>query len=474
MQRASPYVTLLTCAVALLWAALAQGHETGAFVRAEGTHFRHGAQRLYFAGANCYYLPWFAGDTNAATGGQTWRDMADEVMERCELMGLRVLRVWAFNETLTSTDFSAPHGDWRFRTGYGAYREEALRGLDYVMARADELDLFVVLTLVNNWDDYGGMAWYVANSPASPSGHDSFYTDAACRQEFKRHAATLAGRTNTLTGRVYRDDPALFAWQLANEPRCQSDTTGLTVRNWVYEMAAYIQAIDTNHMVSTGEEGWTASQPWEGTRWHLNSACPDVDYAVLHCWPDWWWPSATESARYSNAMAWVSSHVADAQALGKPVVLSEFGRLRPPAGPPLDSAYGRNAYFQGWFGIVSGSAATNGPAAGLAVWMIEADNSGHDDGVGSVFSWDTSTILLLADQAETMNTLIAPSLLEAAPGGGGLSLRWTPVVGNPGYEVQGAADVGAWTSLVTVATNRWTDSSAGPHARRFYRIRPVY
>lgn len=33
-------------------------------------------------------------------------------------------------------------------------------------------------------------------------------------------------RVNSLTNITYKDDPTIFAWELMNEPRCESDPTG--------------------------------------------------------------------------------------------------------------------------------------------------------------------------------------------------------------------------------------------------------
>ena len=436
-------------------------HAPGAFVRRSGTHFLLDRQRVYYLGANCYYLAYFAQDTNVAVGAQTWRDMADEVLTRSRSLGVRVIRIWAFNED-DRGEFAAPHGDWRLQTAPGAYREAALRGLDYVLDKANQLDLFVVPVLVNNWDDYGGMRWYVTNSPTATGTHDAFYTDGYCRQWFRNHVSTLVSRTNSINGRVYGRDPTIFGWQLANEPRC---APGAALTNWVYQTAAFIKSIDTNHMVSTGEEGWYPE-------WLGNAACSNVDYTVIHCWPDWWW-SGGGGTLYSNAMDWVADHVQDSALVGKPIVLSEYGRRRPLSGPPLDGLYGRNQFYQGWFDLIYNSAAADGPAAGMHFWMMEADNAGHNDDVGSVFSWDTSTMRLLSGEAAAFNTLIAPEIDAFTALPGGMRLRWSGVVGGPAYRVETSDDLSQWDGLDVGRTNEWTDTTAST-LRRFYRVVPVY
>lgn len=448
--------------IVLLLTPLFSGAQTE-FVRRSGTHFMLGNQRHYFMGANCYYLSHFAQDTSESggVGTLTWREMADQVLDRCGAMDLNVVRIWAFGED---------NGGWTMQISPGVYNEQAMVGLDYVLQKASEIEVRIVLTLVNNWDAYGGMNWYVTNSPTATS-HDDFYTDSTCRQWYKDHVSTLVGRTNTFNGIVYKDDPTIFAWQLANEPRCKSDTNGVTMANWIYEMAGYIKSIDTNHMISTGEEGWRESEPWEGTRWLVNNACPDIDYAVIHCWPDSWtylW-GESEPGLYSNAMRWVTEHIdASENSLGKPIVLSEYGKSK-----PIEGDFGRNDYHRGWYDIIYASASSDGAAAGLQFWMFEADDSWHEDD-GSVFYSDTSTIEMIIGQAWEMSHLIAPEITSASLGPGGLRLSWTEVVGSPSYRISASSNLLSWEPLATVDTNEWFDAGVSSQDTRYYRVVPEY
>ena len=102
--------------------------------------------------------------------------------------------------------------------------------------------------------------------------HDDFYDDAVVREWYQNYVKTLVTRVNTITGVAYASDPTIFAWQLANEPRCggtggaprsskcvtkAADGTPRTLlTEWARDMSAFIKGLDPNHMVSVGDEGF--------------------------------------------------------------------------------------------------------------------------------------------------------------------------------------------------------------------------
>ena len=61
---------------------------------------------------------------------------------------------------------------------------------------------------------------------------------------------------NCFNGKIYKDDPTIFAWELANEPRAEGDQSGNILNEWITEMSAYIKSIDDNHLVTTGVIGF--------------------------------------------------------------------------------------------------------------------------------------------------------------------------------------------------------------------------
>lgn len=63
---------------------------------------------------------------------------------------------------------------------------------------------------------------------------DSFFTDPTARDMFKSHMEAVVNRKNTINGKVYKDDPAVFGWDLMNEPRCDCFPESIPVP-WAYE-----------------------------------------------------------------------------------------------------------------------------------------------------------------------------------------------------------------------------------------------
>src|SRR5205814_5015299 len=130
-----------------------------------------------------------------------------------------------------------------------AYNDGAtgLQKLDYVIYKAGQLNLRLVIAFTNNWRDFGGMDQYVRWHGGG--FHDDFYSNATIKQWYKNYISHLLNRVNPLTGVAYKNDPAIMAWELGNEPRCQgSGTYGYSsncnttmITSWVSEMSAYIK-----------------------------------------------------------------------------------------------------------------------------------------------------------------------------------------------------------------------------------------
>ncbi|KAL8396369.1 hypothetical protein RB596_009852 [Gaeumannomyces avenae] len=159
--------------------------------------------------------------------------------------------------------------------------------------------------------------------------HGDFYTSPIIREHFKRYIRAFITR--------YKDSPAIFAWELANEPRCGADATrnlprspsGCTpevMTEWIDHMSAYIKTLDPSHLVTWGGEGGFFHNSTDnrcdgstGGDFDAEIALPSVDFGVYHSYPDWWGKSV------EWVETWIRDHAAAGRAARKPVVHEEYG-----------------------------------------------------------------------------------------------------------------------------------------------------
>lgn len=203
------------------------------FAKADGLKFNIDGETKYFAGTNSYWLPF---QTNNAD--------VDSVFKNLQQSGLKILRVWGFNDVnavpASGTVYFQLHdkatGTTTINTG-----ADGLKRLDYVVSAAEKYGIKLIIPFVNSWDDYGGMNAYVTAYGGSKTG---WYTDAKIQGVYQAYIKAVVSR--------YKTSSAIFAWELANEPRCSGCETDI-ISNWVAKTSAYIKSLDSNHMVTTGE-----------------------------------------------------------------------------------------------------------------------------------------------------------------------------------------------------------------------------
>jgi mannan endo-1,4-beta-mannosidase len=383
----------LTVAVILGLTAPAAAANVG-FASAQGGQFRLNGQPYRFVSTNAYFL------LDSVNYGSTAH--TEQMLAVANALGFPVLRTWAF------MDGTGLLGG--FQTAPGVYDETVAKELDWILYRADQAGVRLILTLVNHWPDYGGMPQYVQwCSPGSPV--DAFYTNATCRQIYKSWVSFLVNRVNTFNGRAYRDDPTIFAWELANEPRA---TDPGALRAWIGEMAAYVKSIDPNHLVGTGEEGFDTTtagysslatynnQGWlfdggGGAAFTENTADANIDFGSVHLYPEAWNFAA---AAGSN---WIVDHIRIARQLGKPLLVGEFGFSSDPY--PV---------FLSWLEAFE---AEHG--AGALVWQLICQACVNHAGFDTVYPPITPISTLLAGAATTAASSSGGTGGGGSGGGGG-------------------------------------------------------
>jgi mannan endo-1,4-beta-mannosidase len=223
--------------------------------------------------------------------GMTGPELVRNVMTTIKDAGLNTVRLWAHSV----------NPEYELMRGPGEFNENIFRGLDLVMEEARRAGLKVNLAFGSQWTPVGGVKSYLKQAGLDEGDIESFYTDPAVKDLYKSFIEAVLSRTNTVNGRIYSEDPTIFMLDIINENRCQGCTPGV-VTEWYHEMADYIKTLDTNHLVTTGQDGFygpssvdlsanpgSAGSAWasrEGQDFIADHDSPAIDVAVIHSWPD--------------------------------------------------------------------------------------------------------------------------------------------------------------------------------------------
>jgi hypothetical protein len=330
-------VVLCTCLCATAQAAIPDG----AFVRAAGGALTVEGKPFRFVGANLEVMH-----------GEPARARHAETIEAAHRDGLTVGRVWALGEGPAD---ASPHDRAHvlFRAGPDGFIESAYQQLDRVLAAARQRDLRVIITLANHWSDYGGIPQYVAWG-AQPGA--SFYADPRLRDWFRAHLARLVGRTSSVTGVRYADDPTIFSWELVNE----SQAIDPARRPWVVEMAREIRRADANHLIGSAVQTYGVRR--DRAEWLSLCRLPEIDYCDAHLYPQG--PDATDTLDdlydLIDDRAQLARHVAR-----KPLIFGELG---------FDTRREQDGWLARpraqWFALALARARRDG-AAGVLTWIYQ-------------------------------------------------------------------------------------------------------
>ncbi|KAK9167897.1 hypothetical protein Syun_000037 [Stephania yunnanensis] len=336
-------------------------------VQRQGRQFVVNNQPFYVNGFNTYWLMVFAAD-------QSTRAKVTEVFKQASSVGMTVCRTWAFND-----------GTWRaLQKSPSVYDEDVFKALDFVVSEAKKYKIRLILSLVNNWDAYGGKAQYVKwgkDAGLNLTSDDEFFSHPTLRNYYKAHVKTILNRVNTLTNLTYKDDPTIFAWELMNEPRCLLDPSGDLLQDWLSEMAAHVKSIDPKHLLEIGLEGFYGpSTPNRvqynpntfalqvGTDFIRNHQTLGIDFASVHIYADSWMSQTISDAHLQFVQSWMQSHIDDAdKVLGMPVMFGEFGVSVKDDG--YNSSF-RDTFVSMVYNTLLNSTKLGGSGSGSLLWQL--------------------------------------------------------------------------------------------------------
>jgi mannan endo-1,4-beta-mannosidase len=173
-----------------------------------------------------------------------------------------------------------------------------------------------------------------------------------------------------------------------------------TLASWIDEMAGYIKQLDSNHLVSTGSEGfafgpgerydevgyWMNTQGSDFVRIHESS---HIDVASMHLYPDHWQISSDAAVQFIRDRARDA-----AETLNKPVYNGEFGkRVDRNATNVEEQLAVRNRTYQIWYETMAETGMD-----GAQFWQLVPNSCAPE---GDVFT------VLAPDDEATLETITA-------------------------------------------------------------------
>lgn len=234
---------------------------------------------------------WYAANLGCKCEGGD-RERLKRELDTLRGLGVNMVRVLAASN---GPDDSSYRSRPSFEPEPRKYNRDMLEGLDFVLLELSKRDMVATLILNNFRPWSGGMAQYVswatsialpysAKKPNWPMFMDyatQFYTLPDAISLADEYTKQVVQRRNSYTGVMYSEDPAIFSWELANEPEGSSKPKAY--RKWLGALALQVKEWDPNHLVSIATAGFHG-----GGDLAADMRMTSLDFATLHVWPERW------------------------------------------------------------------------------------------------------------------------------------------------------------------------------------------
>jgi len=392
----------------------------------------------YYVGANYWYGGLLALQKNPKRGTDRIRKELDFLKSR-GVTNLRVLVGAEGKGQINGVQRVAP----ALQPDRGQFNVQLLESLDYLLYEMGKRNMYAVLYLSNNWEWSGGFLQYLnwskqldATKMKSKMSWDDirditakFYTCQPCLDDYDKQLTFILNHKNKYTRRSYTNEPAIMAWELANEPRPMRPYATADYKNWIQSTAKRIRSIDKNHLITLGSEGVMGTESME--LFKEIHAVKEVDYLTLHIWPkNWSWfrdTSITDSLPrvIARSIEYINQHESIAKELQKPLVIEEFGLPRDNHSfDPATTTSSRDQYFASVFAKWLRSKNTSGGIGGVCFWAFggtsrpiknqlfwkpgddfSGDPPQEEQGLNTVFDSDNSTWKVIRSFTQPSNTI---------------------------------------------------------------------
>lgn len=409
------------------------------FVKVSDGKFSIDGKPYYYIGTNFWY-----GMNLGSKGDGGDRERLLRELDVLETNGIKNLRVIAASEGPNDEPYRIVPA---LLEAPGVYNKDLLEGLDFLLSEMAKRDLKAVVCLGDMWPWSGGFGQYlvwngVVDSIPYPPPHPGgtwngyqqfttqFFEHEPSLNQYYDHVKEMVGRTNSITKKPYTEDPTIMAWELCNEPRGLSK--GKAYRAWIQKSSDLIRSIDTKHLITVGSEGETAFPNYVKNDFKKDHSFENIDYMTIHIWiENWNWynpekPDETYEKALAKAKKYLKNHTKQANELGKPVVLEEFGIARDNRSyDPITLTKMRDKYYKEMFKEVYELAKSGDNMCGANFWAFGGEgrpkvpygliwNSEHDfigdpphehQGWYSVYDKDKSTLKVIKKASKSMSKI---------------------------------------------------------------------
>ncbi|KAI8894438.1 glycoside hydrolase superfamily [Globomyces pollinis-pini] len=320
-----------------------------AFVQTSGDKFTIGGEPFYFGGINSYslfYLP---------------KEDVDSFFQDAAELKTSVVRTWLFCDGKTYPGGEVIIGSKTYwfqdidpKTGQMYFNDNEETGLgrfDYVLDSAKRHGVKLIVTLAQNWAEFGGADVYV-DRLSNSKGHLEFFKNPKIKAQFKNWVSHALNRVSVYSGLAYKDDPTIMIVELMNEPRCVGsnrdgkfpqggDCKVEYITNWFKEMSDYTRLVDTKHLIGTGDEGFfnhgyfypeVYSNVYDGSSgldFVAISNLPNINVLGIHSYMNQWTSTFKEDLFIENTQNWFIDHMKISKQLQKPFYIGEYGVTDP-------------------------------------------------------------------------------------------------------------------------------------------------
>lgn len=205
----------------------------------------------------------------------------------------------------------------RFYMDWGWSKDE---DFDSILNTASKYGIYVILTLTDCCcsSNYADLKTYFEVHAPFCNIEEERGIDA-----FKKRIKEIIGRKNSINGKIYRNDPVILAWEIANEleywhfdnPR---------VRNWITEIAKYIKSQDVNHLVTIGISTDNPDFNKDSAPYSIFDIA-DLDFISFHFYPATNSINSKEATPEQKYLQEIKFRIKEFLSLHKPVIMEEFG-----------------------------------------------------------------------------------------------------------------------------------------------------